>query len=83
MREIVDDGSAQIADARGAGRFTGEEAGAARRHAFGPHRPAPAACRQPASSANGRFKDVVPLKTMISDAGIDLSKPVVRAAARA
>jgi 3-mercaptopyruvate sulfurtransferase SseA len=76
MREIVDDGSAQIADARGAGRFTGEEAEPRAGMRSG-HMPGARSLPATSLSANGRFKDVATLKTMIADAGIDLSKPVV------
>lgn len=76
MREIVGDGSAQIADARGAGRFTGEEAEPRAGMRSG-HMPGARSLPATSLSANGRFKDVATLKTMISDAGIDLSKPVV------
>jgi len=76
MRGIVDDGSAQIADARGAGRFTGDEAEPRAGMRSG-HMPGARSLPATSLSANGRFKDIATLKTMIADAGIDLSKPVV------
>ncbi|MDM9629498.1 3-mercaptopyruvate sulfurtransferase [Rhizobium sp. S152] len=76
MRAIVDDGSAQIADARGAGRFTGEEAEPRAGMRSG-HMPGARSLPATSLSASGRFKDIATLKAMIADAGIDLSQPVV------
>jgi len=76
MKSIVDKGLSQIADARGPGRFLGDEpeprAGVRSGHM-------PGAKNLPAGvfSENGQFKDLASLKQLISDAGIDLSKPVV------
>lgn len=76
MKGIVDKGLSQIADARGPGRFLGDEpeprAGVRSGHM-------PGAKNLPASvfSENGQFKDLSSLKQLITDAGIDLSKPVV------
>lgn len=76
MMALVGDRSAQIADARPAGRFTGEEpeprAGMRSGHM-------PGACSVPAFSLseNGRLKDVETLRGVFADAGIDLSRPVV------
>ncbi|WP_075289056.1 3-mercaptopyruvate sulfurtransferase [Pararhizobium arenae] len=75
MKGIVDDGSRQIADARGAGRFSGEEpeprAGMRSGHM-------PGAKNLPSSifSENGHLKPLDDLKTIIENAGIDLQKPV-------
>lgn len=76
MRGIVSTGSRQIVDARGAGRFTGEEpeprAGMRSGHM-------PGARNLPFGllSADGRLKDLAGLRESVEAAGIDLSKPVV------
>ncbi|PRD41290.1 3-mercaptopyruvate sulfurtransferase [Phyllobacterium phragmitis] len=76
MREIVGDGSVQIADARGPGRFSGEEpeprAGMRSGHMPGA-RNVPVA----SLSQNGELKDIDALKKVFDEAGVDLSKPVV------
>lgn len=76
MRDIVEDGSAQIADARGAGRFTGDEAEPRAGMRSG-HMPGARNLPATSLSSGGRFKDVATLKALIEDAGIDLSRPVV------
>lgn len=76
MRRIVGDGSMQIADARAAGRFTGEEpeprAGMRSGHM-------PGAVNLPVFSLsdNGRLKDLDSLRRLVREAGIDLERPVV------
>ncbi|THV25408.1 3-mercaptopyruvate sulfurtransferase [Peteryoungia ipomoeae] len=76
MSAIADNGDKQIADARPAGRFTGEEpeprAGMRSGHM-------PAARSVPASSLseNGKFKDLATLRSIFTKAGIDLNNPVV------
>lgn len=76
MLTIVDTGSAQIIDARGAGRFTGDEAepraGMRSGHMPGAH-------NLPAMSLseNGYLKDLDTLRSMMDEAGIDLSRPAV------
>lgn len=76
MSGIADEGDKQIADARPAGRFTGEEpeprAGMRSGHMPGA-RSVPAA----SLSENGRFKDLATLRSIFTDAGIDLNNPVV------
>ncbi|TPP10887.1 3-mercaptopyruvate sulfurtransferase [Rhizobium glycinendophyticum] len=76
MSEIADSGSKQIADARPAGRFTGEEpeprAGMRSGHMPGA-RSVPAA----SLSENGRLKDLATLRSIFTNAGIDLNNPVV------
>lgn len=76
MTEIVADGSIQIADARGAGRFYGEEpeprAGMRSGHMPGAH-----SLPSGTFSENGKFKDLATLRQTFADAGVDLSKPVV------
>jgi thiosulfate/3-mercaptopyruvate sulfurtransferase len=76
MRHIVADGAVQIADARSPGRFAGTDpeprAGVRSGHM-------PGARNVPASalSENGELLPKDRLKTVIEDAGIDLSGPVV------
>ncbi len=76
MRAIVDNGSVQIADARGPGRFLGTEAeprpGMRSGHM-------PGALNLPAGSfaSDGRLKTLAELKTLITEAGIDLDRPIV------
>lgn len=76
MQSIVESASRQIADARPAGRFTGEEqeprAGMRSGHM-------PGARSVPASilGENGRLKDLSTLREIFTDAGIDLTRPVV------
>ena len=76
MSAIADDANKQIADARPAGRFTGEEpeprAGMRSGHMPGA-RSVPAA----SLSENGRLKDLATLRSIFTDAGIDLNNPVV------
>jgi thiosulfate/3-mercaptopyruvate sulfurtransferase len=76
MRRIVETKESQIADARGAGRFTGVEpeprVGIRSGHM-------PGARNVPAStlSDNGELLSKDRLRKVVEDAGIDLSKPVV------
>ncbi|WP_306118313.1 MULTISPECIES: 3-mercaptopyruvate sulfurtransferase [unclassified Roseitalea] len=76
MRQIVDDRSAQIADARGPGRFAGTEpeprAGMRAGHM-------PGARNVPFGelSDNGYLKDLDGLRAVFERAGIDLDEPVV------
>ncbi|MCP8895460.1 3-mercaptopyruvate sulfurtransferase [Shinella daejeonensis] len=76
MRGIVSTGAKQVADARGAGRFSGEEpeprAGMRSGHM-------PGARNMPSGSfsTDGRFKDLPGLRRAFEEAGIDLSRPVV------
>ena len=76
MKSLVAGGRAQIADARGPGRFQGTEpeprAGVRSGHM-------PGARNLPATtlSENGRFKSLPELRKTIEAAGIDLAKPVV------
>lgn len=76
MKTIIADSSAQIADARGPGRFTGEEAEPREGMRSG-HMPG--ACNVPFGllSDNGYLKDLDGLRAALTDAGIDLEKPVV------
>lgn len=76
MVSIVGSGERQIADARGAGRFTGEEAEPRAGMRSG-HMPGARNLPATAFSDAGRFKDLSSLRKMIEEAGIDLDDPVV------
>lgn len=76
MQEIVANGSAQIADARGAGRFTGEEAEPRPGMRSG-HMPGAKSLPSGVFSIDGKFKDLASLQETIEAAGIDLAGPVV------
>lgn len=75
MRRAIASGDTQIADARGAGRFTGDEpeprAGMRSGHM-------PGAVNIPvfSLSENGRLKDLAALRTIVREAGIDMNRPV-------
>ncbi len=79
MKDIVASGSKQIADARGAGRFTAEEP-EPRAGMRGGHMPGAKNLPISVFSDAGRFKSLSEIKDTIEKAGIDLSKPVVTAA---
>lgn len=76
MKQWVDDGSIQIADARPANRFTGE---AAEPRAGMRSGHMPGAKNVPFSmlAENGRLRSKEQLKSVFEQAGIDLTKPVV------
>jgi thiosulfate/3-mercaptopyruvate sulfurtransferase len=76
MKDIVATGSSQIADARGAGRFTGVEAEPREGMRSG-HMPGAKSLPSGVFSTDGKFKSLTDLKQTIEAAGIDLSKPVV------
>lgn len=76
MRGIVTTGARQIADARGAGRFTGEEAEPRAGMRSG-HMPGARNMPSGIFSADGRFKDLSELRQLFADARIDLGRPVV------
>lgn len=76
MKDIVASGSKQIADARGAGRFTAEEP-EPRAGMRGGHMPGAKNLPMGVFSENGRFKSLPEIQETIENAGIDLSKPVV------
>ena len=76
MKDIVVSGSKQIADARGAGRFTAEEP-EPRAGMRGGHMPGAKNLPMGVFSENGRFKSLADIRETIENAGIDLSKPVV------
>lgn len=76
MVQIVADGSAQIADARSPGRFTGEEAEPRPGMRSG-HMPGARNVPASALSKDGEFLSVDELRAVLEQAGIDLSRPVV------
>lgn len=76
MHGYVSSGSRQIADARSAGRFTGEEAEPRAGMRSG-HMPGARNMPSAVFSVDGRLKDLDALRTTFADAGIDLDAPVV------
>lgn len=76
MRGIVADGGIQIADARSAGRFAGIDP-EPRAGVRGGHMPGARNIPVTSLSENGHLKDLDALRAVFSEAGIDLSKPVV------
>ncbi|MCA1493917.1 3-mercaptopyruvate sulfurtransferase [Ensifer sp. NBAIM29] len=76
MRDIVENRLAQIADARSAGRFTGEEPEPRAGMRSG-HMPGARSLPSGVFSESGKLKNLESLRTIFADAGIDLAKPVV------
>lgn len=77
MLANVTTGAEQVLDARGAARFTGEEADP-RPHIASGHIPGSRSLPYSALfEADGTFKDKAGLKAAFAGAGIDLAKPVV------
>ena len=76
MCSVVSTGSRQIADARSAGRFTGEEAEPRAGMRSG-HMPGARSMPSGSFSVEGRFKDLASLRRHFEESGIDLTKPVV------
>ncbi|KQS88473.1 MULTISPECIES: 3-mercaptopyruvate sulfurtransferase [unclassified Rhizobium] len=76
MTTIVANGDRQIADARGAGRFTGEEAEPRAGMRSG-HMPGARSLPSGVFSTGGKLKSLDALRETIEGAGIDLDKPVV------
>ncbi|WP_193177612.1 3-mercaptopyruvate sulfurtransferase [Oricola nitratireducens] len=76
LRKIVEDHSAQIADARSAGRFTGAEAEPRAGMRSG-HMPGARNAPTFTFSDDGYLKDLDGLRDALEDAGIDPAKPVV------
>ncbi|MGN7291413.1 3-mercaptopyruvate sulfurtransferase [Rhizobium sp. SAFR-030] len=75
MRRIVAEGSRQVIDARGAGRFSGDEAEPRPGMRSG-HMPGARSMPATIFAENGHFKDLATLKTLMDEAGVDLTKPV-------
>jgi len=76
MRRIVETRESQIADARGAGRFTGTEP-EPRAGVRSGHMPGARNLPYSALSQDGALLSKDQLRKAVEDAGIDLSKPVV------
>ncbi|WP_374833224.1 3-mercaptopyruvate sulfurtransferase [Paenochrobactrum pullorum] len=76
MLEIVNQSSSQIADARGKGRFTAQEAEPRAGQRSG-HMPGARNVPVTEISKNGELKSLEELRDVFVNAGIDLSKPVV------
>ncbi|RVJ75099.1 3-mercaptopyruvate sulfurtransferase [Sinorhizobium medicae] len=76
MKDVVENRLGQIADARSAGRFSGEEPEPRAGMRSG-HMPGARSLPSGVFSEGGKFKDLDQLRRTFADAGIDLSKPVV------
>lgn len=76
MIDVVATGNRQIADARGAARFTGDEAEPRPGMRAG-HMPGAKSLPSGVFSAGGKLKSLGALRETIESAGIDLEKPVV------
>lgn len=76
MRDIVERGQVQIADARSPGRFEGTEP-EPRQGVRSGHMPGAHNLPSSVFSTGGHFKSLPDLKTTLEGAGLDLSKPVV------
>lgn len=76
MMHVVGEGSRQIADARSLGRFTGEEAEPRAGMRSG-HMPGARSLPAGGFAENGHFKSLPELRKLVTDAGIDLDRPVV------
>ncbi|MGU3400826.1 3-mercaptopyruvate sulfurtransferase [Brucellaceae bacterium D45D] len=76
MQEIVAERHAQIADARGAGRFTGAEPEPREGMRSG-HMPGARNVPVTTLAENGELKDLESLRRIFDEAGVDLTKPVV------
>ncbi|ASY62943.1 Thiosulfate sulfurtransferase, rhodanese [Sinorhizobium sojae CCBAU 05684] len=76
MKDIVENRLAQVADARSAGRFTGEEPEPRAGMRSG-HMPGAKNLPSGVFSENGKLKDLESLHAIFADAGIDMAKPVV------
>nr|WP_272210815.1 3-mercaptopyruvate sulfurtransferase [Marinicella sp. W31]MDC2876731.1 3-mercaptopyruvate sulfurtransferase [Marinicella sp. W31] len=76
MRKIVASGERQTADARGKGRFEAAEPEPRPGMRSG-HMPGARNLPATAFSENGQFRSIDELKAILSEAGLDLEKPVV------
>ncbi|AWM24946.1 3-mercaptopyruvate sulfurtransferase [Sinorhizobium fredii USDA 205] len=76
MKETVENRLAQIADARSAGRFSGEEQEPRAGMRSG-HMPGARSLPSGVFSDGGKLKDLNALRQIFANAGVDLTKPVV------
>lgn len=76
MRQIVDEGTVQIADARSKGRFEGTDP-EPRKGLRSGHMPGARSVPSTSLSENGELLPLDRLKKVFQEAGVDLSKPVV------
>ena len=76
MQGITENGSSQIADARPAGRFTGDEPEPRAGMRSG-HMPSARSVPAASLSENGRLKDLATLRSIFSQSGVDLNQPIV------
>jgi thiosulfate/3-mercaptopyruvate sulfurtransferase len=76
MLKVVSERSSQIADARPAGRFTGEEPEPRPGMRSG-HMPGARSVPVTTLSENGYLKDIDGLREALNDGGVDFEKPVV------
>ncbi|MHC5307075.1 3-mercaptopyruvate sulfurtransferase [Bartonella sp. LJL80] len=76
MRNLVDKGSVQIADARSNARFTGAEAEPRSGMRSG-HMPGAHNIPSTLMSSQGAFKDLAALEAIFKDAGVDIGAPIV------
>lgn len=76
MRRTVDDGTVQIADARGSGRFTGEEPEPRPGMRSG-HMPGARNVPFSLLSEGGKLKSMSELRAILESSGLDLDQPVV------
>jgi thiosulfate/3-mercaptopyruvate sulfurtransferase len=76
MKRLVEAGESQIADARPAGRFTGDDP-EPRAGVRGGHMPGAKSLPASSLTRDGKLLPPVELKKRFDEAGIDLSKPVV------
>jgi thiosulfate/3-mercaptopyruvate sulfurtransferase len=76
MRGIVESGASQIADARSPGRFTGKEP-EPRPGVRSGHMPGARNVPSSSLSKDGELLSVEELRSVLQNAGLDLSKPVV------
>jgi thiosulfate/3-mercaptopyruvate sulfurtransferase len=76
MLSIVTEGKRQVADARSAGRFTGQEP-EPRAGLRSGHMPGARSLPSGMFSANGKLRTLPELRKAIEDSGIDMGRPVV------
>jgi len=76
MKQVVETGESQIADARPAGRFSGDDA-EPRAGVRGGHMPGAKSLPASSLSKDGKLLPPEELQKRFDEAGIDLSKPVV------